>query len=129
MLHGHVMLSPEFAIGANTKGGGTIDFFIEQKKWGLELLRGRDRLVEHMDRFEPEGQYYSMIKSREMEEYIVLDFTVSRPVKTRPEYAHRLYYIVFSERYRHVDVLEAGNLSTVSSFTLPENPDCHGASP
>ena len=78
------MLSPEFAIGANTKGGGTIDFFIEQKKWGLELLRGRDRLVEHMDRFEPEGQYYSMIKSREMEEYIVLDFTVSRPVKTRP---------------------------------------------
>ena len=38
---------------------------VEQKEWGLELLRGRDRLVEHMERFEHEGQYYSMIKSRE----------------------------------------------------------------
>ena len=61
-----------------------IDFFIKQKKWGLELLRDRDRLVEHMELFEPEGQYYSMIKSRKMEEYIVLDFTVLRPAKARP---------------------------------------------
>lgn len=84
ILSGHVILSPEFGIGETTKGGGMIDFFIEQKNWGFELLRDRDRLVEHMKRFEPEGQYYSMIKSGEMKEYIVLDFRVSRPTKAHP---------------------------------------------
>jgi hypothetical protein len=83
ILDGHVVTSPEFVLKTGPKGG-TIDFLIAQKKWGLELLRDRDRLVEHMDRFEPGGQYFSMIQSGEMEQYIVLDFTVVRPRKPRP---------------------------------------------
>jgi len=82
-LDGHVVTSPEFVVKAGTKGG-TIDFLVAQKKWGLELLRDRDRLVEHMKRFEPGGQYFSMIQSGDMEQYIVLDFTVGRPTKPRP---------------------------------------------
>jgi hypothetical protein len=83
ILDGHVVMSPEFIIKTGIKGG-TIDFLIAQKKWGLELLRDRDRLVEHMKRFEPSGQYFSMIQSGDMEQYIVLDFTVTQPVKPRP---------------------------------------------
>jgi hypothetical protein len=83
ILDGHVIMSPESMIKTGTKGG-TIDFLIAQKKWGLELLRDRDRLVEHMERFEPGGQYFSMIQSGNMEQYIVLDFTVAQPVKPRP---------------------------------------------
>ena len=83
ILNGHVLTSPEFVIKAGDKGG-TIDFLVAQKKWGLELLRDRDRLVKHMERFEPDGQYFSMIQSREMEQYVVLDFTVVRPTKPRP---------------------------------------------
>ena len=83
ILDGHVVTSPEFVIKAGTKGG-TIDFLVARKKWGLELLRDRDRLVEHMKRFEPDGQYFSMIQSGGMEQYIVLDFTVTRPTKPRP---------------------------------------------
>ena len=83
ILDGHVVMSPEFVIKTGTKGG-TIDFLVAQKKWGLELLRDRDRLVEHMKRFEPGGQYFSMIQSGNMEQYIVLDFTVAQPVKPRP---------------------------------------------
>jgi hypothetical protein len=49
----------------------------------LELLRDRDRLVEHMKRFEPSGQYYSMIQSGDMDQYLVLDFIVARPMKPR----------------------------------------------
>jgi hypothetical protein len=83
ILDGHVVMSPEFVIKTGTKGG-TIDFLVAQKKWGLELLRDRDRLVEHMKRFEHGGQYFSMIQSGNMEQYIVLDFTVVQPVKPRP---------------------------------------------
>ena len=83
MLDGHVAISPEYVIKAGTRGG-TIDFLIAQKKWGLELLRDRDRLVGHMKRFEPGGQYFSMIQSGDIERYIVLDFTVTKPMKPRP---------------------------------------------
>jgi hypothetical protein len=83
ILDGHFEVSPEFVIKAGIKGG-TIDFLVAQKKWGLELLRDRDRLVEHMKRFERGGQYFSMIESGEMEQYVVLDFTVTQPTKLRP---------------------------------------------
>ena len=80
ILDGHVVTSPEYVIKAGNMGG-TIDFLVAWKKWGLELLRDRDRLVEHMKRFEPGGKYFSMIQSGDMERYIVLDFTVTRPTK------------------------------------------------
>ena len=83
MLDGHVVTSPEYIIKTGTRGG-TIDFLVDRKKWGLELLRDRDRLVGHMKRFEPGGQYFSMIQSGRMELYIVLDFTVTQPTKPRP---------------------------------------------
>ena len=73
ILEGHVVTSPEFVVKAGTEGG-TIDFLVARKKWGLELLRDRDRLVGHMERFQPGGQYFSMIQSGDMERYIVLDF-------------------------------------------------------
>jgi hypothetical protein len=77
------MTSPEFVVKSGTQGG-TIDFLIAEKNWGLELLRDRDRLVEHMKRFELGGQYFSMVESGEIEQYVVLDFTVKRPMKARP---------------------------------------------
>jgi hypothetical protein len=83
ILDGRVVISPEFTVKAGIKGG-TIDFLVARKKWGLELLRDRDRLVEHMKRFEPGGQYFSMIQPGNMEQYIVLDFTVTQPTKPRP---------------------------------------------
>ena len=85
ILDGRVVISPEFIVKAGIKGG-TIDFLVARKKWGLELLRDRDRdrLVEHMKRFEPGGQYFSMIQPGNMEQYIVLDLTVTQPTKPRP---------------------------------------------
>jgi hypothetical protein len=83
ILEGHVVTSPEYVVKTG-RGGGTIDFVLPQKRWGLELLRDRDQLVAHMQRFEPDGQYFSMIKAGAIEEYLVLDFTVVQPKKLRP---------------------------------------------
>jgi hypothetical protein len=83
LVDGHLVISPEYITGGSA-GSGRIDFLIARKQWGLELLRDRDHLKEHMDRFDTDGQYYSMIESGEMEKYIVLDFTVTRPRITRP---------------------------------------------
>lgn len=76
-------MSPEFVVQSDIKGG-TIDFLITQKKWGLELLRERDRLQEHMDRFKPNGQYFTLIEKGRMDHYIVLDFTTTMPRKPHP---------------------------------------------
>ncbi|KAB8228966.1 uncharacterized protein BDW43DRAFT_322502 [Aspergillus alliaceus] len=121
ILDGHLIMSPEFIIKTGPKGG-TIDFLIAgKKKWGLELLREHDRVVEHMRRFETGGQYYSMIQSGEMEQYIVLDFTNTAPKKPHPEYKGKLYHVVFSENYREVDIFDTSDLSVIKSFVLTEH--------
>lgn len=43
--------SQDFFVKGKT-GGEAIDFFLEPKKWDIELLRDRDRLVEHMEIFQ-----------------------------------------------------------------------------
>ncbi|BCR93607.1 uncharacterized protein AKAW2_10653S [Aspergillus luchuensis] len=120
LLDGHVVVSPEFVVQSDIKGG-TIDFLITQKKWGLELLRERDRLQEHMDRFKPNGQYYTLIEKGRMDYYIVLDFTTTMPRKPNPEFQNRLYHIVFSKTYRDVSVINGWDLRVVDAFVLMEN--------
>ncbi|KAL4814738.1 hypothetical protein BDW67DRAFT_176907 [Aspergillus spinulosporus] len=120
LLDGHVIMSPEYVIKQGTDGG-TIDFLVPQKKWGLELLRDRDRISQHMARFEPGGQYYTMIQNGKMEQYAVLDFTDKPPQKFRPEFRGHLYHVVFSENHRKVKVIDASDLSVVDSFVLMEN--------
>jgi len=69
-----------------------------------------------------------MIESRDMERYIVLDFTVKQPMKPRPGntplplYRGHLYHVLFPE-YRGVGVIDASDLSIVASFALMGNAD------
>ncbi|GAB1193886.1 hypothetical protein APSETT444_003121 [Aspergillus pseudonomiae] len=119
LLDGHAIMSPEFLIKTGIKGG-TIDFYVAQKKWRLEVLRNRDGVLEHMQRFEPNGQYYDMIEQGKMEQFIVIDFTNELPKKAHPELQGHLYHVVFSENYRKVRVMDAG-LNEVVCFVLMEN--------
>jgi len=96
-------------------------FLSQQKKWGVELLRNRNKLVEHMERLESGAAYYDMIKSNIVEHYIVLDMLTSKPTKLRPEYRGRLYHVVFSNNDRDVSIVDASDLRIITSFTLSEN--------
>jgi len=83
VVDGSVMISPEYVVKRG-KCGGTIDFLVSSKGLGFELLRNRDKIVEHMNRFEVGGAYYHLIDTRVMQKYIVLDFTCMMPHKQRP---------------------------------------------
>lgn len=49
------------------------DLWIEDKKWGIELLTDHDRVKEHCGRFRKGGQYYPWIEEGKLKEWIVID--------------------------------------------------------
>lgn len=59
------------------KGDGRIDFWIPQKRWGIELLRDHNRVNEHCDRFKKGGRYYSWIEDGLLEDWIIIDCATS----------------------------------------------------
>lgn len=69
-----LMMSPEFLIKPNTESG-PINFYIAQKKWGIVILRDNGWLEQQMQRIQD---------SQELEEYILLQFTASRPTEALP---------------------------------------------
>ena len=75
LLDGSVYLSPEYTV----KGGGRVDFQIEERRWTMELLReGKWHSIrEHCARFKEGGKYYPMIQEGCIEQFIVLNFTTS----------------------------------------------------
>ncbi|KAL5365252.1 hypothetical protein BJX96DRAFT_8757 [Aspergillus floccosus] len=119
VLKGRLVVSPEFMVNCGTQAG-SLDFFIPDMAWGIELVRNNDRIPEHLARFEPKGQYHRLVEQRNMEEWIVLNFTTKRPSKRRTEYDGRLYHLVFTDDFKSVEILDA-NLEQESSFYLLEN--------
>jgi hypothetical protein len=73
------------------KGDGRIDFWIPQKKWGIELLRDHSRVNEHCDRFKEGGQYYSWIKAGMLKDWIIIDCATSLPVSGMLSSLHFVY--------------------------------------
>jgi hypothetical protein len=80
-----MQVSPEFGVrGPGGEVDGWIDFWIPVKRWGIELLRNGDSLIEHMRRFELGGAYYPLLASGQPVQYIVLNFTTIMPTISRP---------------------------------------------
>lgn len=80
---GRLLTSPEYIVKRG-KNGGAIDFFLPSPQWGVELVRDGNNIDEHMSRFQTGGQYHSLLVSKKMADYIVLNFTRKRLMKKRP---------------------------------------------
>ncbi|OJJ94765.1 hypothetical protein ASPACDRAFT_64920 [Aspergillus aculeatus ATCC 16872] len=91
LLEYQIKMAPEYLIKTGVRSG-RIDFLIEQKRWGLELLRNGDRVKQHMQRFK------------------------------KDEYRGHLYHVVFSGDFRIVRIIDASDLSEVITLVLVENP-------
>ena len=68
---GSLVMFPEFG-----SARGRIDFFVDSKKWAIEILRNGDRIEEHLARFAVGGKYHRMLDTTD---HIFLDFRMTIP--------------------------------------------------
>ena len=71
---------------------GRVDFWIPEKKWAIELLRAHDRVDEHISRFRLGGKYFSWLKDKMIEDWIIIDCATSWPTNGRCTFALCVYY-------------------------------------
>lgn len=77
VLEGNILWAPEF--GDRVKGGGAIDFYLVNLKWGFEFTREGSGLRTHYNRFLVGGNYYRWIQSGDLIDYLLLDFRSNQP--------------------------------------------------
>ncbi|KAK2459548.1 hypothetical protein APHAL10511_008427 [Amanita phalloides] len=116
---GSVCITPEFATANRSHVEGRIDFFIPVKKWGVEITRNGDWLLQHNARFEEEGAYGKWLKLGDMTDYLLLDCRVNVPQK-RHENIPNLFHAVFSENFEEVTLYD-NKLETKGTFALLES--------
>ena len=73
------------AFGSN----GYVDFYLNKKRWAIELLRDSSDVNQHLARFRPGGLYHSMLQNGSIQAYIVVDLRgphqPSRSYSTPPD--------------------------------------------
>jgi len=87
-LFGGAFGSPEFGTESGARPG-RIDFFIEAKKWGIELVIDGKASYEHGSRFDVTGAYGTWLPT-DMLDYLLLDFRGNRPTVTHGELSYGL---------------------------------------
>ncbi|KAK7456352.1 hypothetical protein VKT23_010599 [Stygiomarasmius scandens] len=97
---GAVMLTPEFFVMGDR---GRIDFYIAQKKWGIELLQEGIRRTEHVQAFNETAKYYHFLKEGYIEQYLLLDCRRTKPPYSKIPY---LYHAVFEGDYESVSLYD-----------------------
>ncbi|PYH77753.1 hypothetical protein BO82DRAFT_268623, partial [Aspergillus uvarum CBS 121591] len=120
ILRSRILVSPELAIDYGTQSG-SLDLYISDMNWGIKLLRDDDWISEHLNRFEPGGQYHRLVQENNMDQRIVLNFTNRRPPKKRTvtlsRHCGQLYHIVLTNNFRYFEILHA-DLKLESAFSL-----------
>ncbi|KAL2820427.1 hypothetical protein BJX63DRAFT_313624 [Aspergillus granulosus] len=94
---------------------GRIDFWIQEKKWAIELLRDHNQIDEHIARFYRDGKYYNQIKEGIIQDWIIVSCAISMPNKVFPE--PRLIHAIFDPDYMGVRLLD-NRLNLLSQHIL-----------
>ena len=90
---GAILWSPEFG-NSGVKNGGSLDFYLAAKKWGLEFTREGDRLRTHYARFQPGGNYNKWITDGDLVAWALIDFRRTIPTIPHPG---KLFYQIHHE--------------------------------
>lgn len=91
---GAVLWSPEFG-NSGVKIGGSLDFSLATKKWGLEFTQEGDRLRTHYTRFQPSGNYHKWITDGDLVAWALIDSR--RTIPTIPHPGKRFCPIHYEE--------------------------------
>ncbi|KAF9531360.1 hypothetical protein CPB83DRAFT_904486 [Crepidotus variabilis] len=119
-LNGGVRITPEFSSRRGVRLAGRIDFFIPGKRWGIECMQDGIRLPQHVSRYGPNGAYGEWLASRELDDYILLDFRTSIPA-TKYLGIPKLFHVLFNydEARTKVSILNS-NLETLKTILIME---------
>lgn len=134
-LLGGVLICPELLSAPGAKSG-RINFFIPEKKWGIELTREGSKLLEDSSRFGPKGAYGAWLGSNDMLNHIFLDCRTGMPQEPHPGRDHPLkhlvivtglsftgipnfFHVVFIDGFTRVNIFD-NNLKLVDDFLLLE---------
>lgn len=60
---------------------GRVNFYIQEKKWAIELLRNHIKVEEHISRFKEGGKYHPWLKEKMVKDWIIIDCATSLPTK------------------------------------------------
>ncbi|KAL5480169.1 hypothetical protein ACEPAI_1439 [Sanghuangporus weigelae] len=90
---------------------GRIDFHVNSKRWGIEIVRDADRLAQHSEWFSASGAYERDLL---FDDYVVLYFRATMPSAPRPRFKN-LYHLVFKSEYRGMKVLD-NELKIIDEF-------------
>lgn len=83
ILQGGVLWSPEYGNG-RVKQGGSLDFYLAVKKWGLEFMREGDRIRSYYKRFQPGGNCHKWISDGHLLAWVLIDFRTTIPTVPHP---------------------------------------------
>ncbi|EED23457.1 conserved hypothetical protein [Talaromyces stipitatus ATCC 10500] len=89
------------------EGDGRVDFWIPQKRWGIELLREHSNVDEHCNRFKKGGRYYPWIEAGMLKDWILIDCATSLPSSEHTE--PKLWRAVFENDYSQLMMLDYRN--------------------
>jgi hypothetical protein len=134
-LLGGVIICPEL-LTAPGSPAGRIDFFIPEKKWGIELTREGNGLSEHSSRFGLQGAYGAWLGSNDMVDYILLDCRTKKLRDAHPGRDHplklsvietdlsftalaNLFHVVFQDKFTRAIIFD-NKLEQVEDFLLLE---------
>jgi hypothetical protein len=83
VTHGGITITPEYSAWTSPEEG-RIDFFIPDKKWGIEILREGTNVNSHYMRFHEDGAYGQWLSGGDMTDFVVLDFRTGQLQKCHP---------------------------------------------
>lgn len=62
-------------------GSEELDFYIAEKRWGIEFVRDADNLEEQLERFRSGGRYFPSIQDGTLQDWLLVDCRTSNPRK------------------------------------------------
>ncbi|CAA7269652.1 unnamed protein product [Cyclocybe aegerita] len=98
VTNGAIQMSPEYRTPHDAARQGRIDFLVIKRGWGIEIIRDGNELEQHGSRFKPGGAYHPWISGNILQEYVMLDFRRTTPMKAHPSLP-QLFHVVFAEDY------------------------------
>lgn len=90
------------------ESAGFLDFYVNKELcWGVELIREGDRLLDHAQRFEKDGDYENI----PLKDWVIMDFR--HHTKQVRGFKQNFWYVLYEDDYKSVTIKRIGQENKV----------------